>query len=73
MTGGLTPARVLISVQGRKCNIGNSVLGAGTLLCANGKILVDFDTVWTGAWLSGGTKLSVGDRAELNYEPFQAF
>ena len=73
LTGGLTADRVLISVHGRKCNIGNSVLGAGTLLCANGRIMVDFGTTWTGAWLSGGNKLKVGNRVELNYEPFQAF
>lgn len=73
LLGGLTPDRVLISVLGRKCFIGNTFQGAGTLLCSATRIRLGYDTLWSGAWYAGGRKLHVGERTELTYTPFQAF
>ncbi|MBI5503605.1 MAG: hypothetical protein HY899_02310 [Deltaproteobacteria bacterium] len=73
LVGGLTPDRVLIYVQGRKCDFGNHFQGAGTLLCVAGRIQADYDTVWTGAWFAGKGVMNVGDRTELIYQPFLAF
>jgi len=73
LVGGLTADRVLIRVLGRKCDLGNNFLGAGTLLCPNARIQVDYDGIWTGSLFAGKKVLRVGDRVELNYSPFLAF
>ena len=73
LIGGLTAKNLLIDVVGHKCDIGNHSQGAGTLLCPDARIRVDYDTVWTGAWFAGRRLVRIGERDLLTYEPFQGF
>ncbi len=81
-TNGLTPENVVIYNSSRKpCNFGIRVQGVGTVICPDGKLKLnggDADdeevsdegkAIWDGAFLSGRSKVFLGEKTRLTHYP----
>ncbi|HYC54687.1 MAG TPA: DUF4215 domain-containing protein [Candidatus Binatia bacterium] len=76
LQNGLTADNLLIYSKGStnsRCEIGEDNIGAGTIFCPVGRIVMKINTRWDGALLGGGnTALSIelGDNVELTHNRF---
>ncbi|HYC57162.1 MAG TPA: ice-binding family protein [Candidatus Binatia bacterium] len=68
LTNGTQPSHVLFVGHG-KCKIGEEVVGAGTIICPDGKLSLEERVQWSGAILGGRKRVQLRDSGELIHAP----
>jgi len=70
LTGGAAAERVVLYGR-QECRIGQNVTGAGTVFCPYDTLKVGHSTTWEGAMISGGDRIELRHRVQLNHVPLE--
>jgi len=70
LSGATVAGRVILYSQA-KCRFGNEVIGAGTVFCPNGKLMLNPRTQWQGALVGGRRRIQLRDSGILTHVPLQ--
>ncbi|HYB99943.1 MAG TPA: DUF4215 domain-containing protein [Candidatus Limnocylindrales bacterium] len=70
LANGTTPGHVII-VGSSRCKFGEEVTGGGTVVCPDGKLLLEERVEWMGAVLGGRKIVQLRDSGVLTHAPLQ--
>ncbi|HYB98886.1 MAG TPA: choice-of-anchor L domain-containing protein [Candidatus Limnocylindrales bacterium] len=70
LANGQQASKVIVYGK-NKCKFGEEVTGSGTVICPEGKLLMEERTTWTGALLGGKQIVQLRDSGNLTHVPLQ--